>query len=327
MPMQAGTLKEIAGKALVIAALAALFFQGARGQSNSSKASAGAKTTPATAATADDANKSSTSEVADTLKVAAEAVGLARWSGVGGQRLPEVDVINTMEIWGSGTTYVYNQSNKPGEPGAAVKTEYHAALGYNPPAMRVEMTRSSSGAPAQAGAVTQRTIEVVRDKYAWDESEIGAGLVPGKGTATPSMASVSNRLLQLWTLPYGAIKAALAAGDKTKVTTENGAKVITFPLSGQLAGVTVKATLDAQNEIAKVETRTDNPALTNLITETEYSDYKDHGEIATDVKSPGHIVRKQGGHQVLDIQVKILDANNPYLVFPVPENVKNAAAH
>ena len=124
---------------------------------------------------------------------------------------------------------------------------------------------------------------MVRDKYAWDESEIGAGLVPGKGTATPAMAAANNRLLQLWILPYGVIKAAVAAGDKTKVSTENGATVITFPLSGQLAGVMVKATLDAQNEVAKVETRTDNPALTDLVTETEYSDYADHGEIATDV--------------------------------------------
>jgi hypothetical protein len=91
--------------------------------------------------------------------------------------------------------------------------------------------------------------------------------------------------------------------------------------------VTVKATLDANNEVAKVETRTENTALADLLTETEYSDYADHGEIATDVKSPGHIVRKQGGHPVLDIQVKMWDANNPYLVFPVPENVKKAAAH
>jgi hypothetical protein len=84
----------------------------------------------------------------------------------------------------------------------------------------------------------------------------------------------------------------------------------------------VKATLDAQEEVAKVETQTDKPALSDLVTETEYSDYADHGEIATDVKSPGHIVRKQAGHTVLDLHIKMLDANNPYLVFPVPENVK-----
>jgi hypothetical protein len=189
--------------------------------------------------------------------------------------------------------------------------------------MRVEMTRT----PAQGGGAAQHTIQVVREKYAWDESEIGAGLVPGKGTATPAISAANNRLLQLWILPYGVIKSAIAAGEKTKVSTENGTTVITFPLSGQLAGVMVKATLDSQNEVAKVETRTDNPALTDMLTETEYSDYADHGEIATDVKSPGHIVRKQGGHPLLDIQVKMLDANNPYLVFPVPENVKKAAAN
>src|SRR5258707_2376581 len=155
MPTRAIILKVLAKRYMVAAALAALAFQAARGQS--------AK--PMTAGPADDAIKSNTSEVAKTLKAAAEALGLARWSGVGGQRLPEVDVINTMEIWGSGTTYGPGQSDKT----VPSKTEYHAALGYNPPAMRVEMTRASSGASAPAGAAAQHTIEVVRDKYAWDE--------------------------------------------------------------------------------------------------------------------------------------------------------------
>jgi hypothetical protein len=109
--------------------------------------------------------------------------------------------------------------------------------------------------------------------------------------------------------------------------TVQGATVLTFPLSGHLAGVMVKATRDAHNEVAKVETKTENPALTGLVTETEYSDYADHGEIATDVKSPGLIVRKQGGHPVLDLHVKMLDADNPYLVFPIPENLKKAAGN
>jgi hypothetical protein len=324
MPMRRSLIRVLANRALMIAALAALAFQTAGGQSNDSKSAAGAK--PMAAGTAGDTTGSNASEVANTLKTAAEAVGLARWSGVGGQRLPEVDVINTMEIWGTGTTYSPGPSSKSGDPWTAFKTDYHVALGYNPPAMRVEMTRTPAGAAAQGGAAPLHTFEVVRDSYAWDESEIGAGLVPGKGTATPAMAAANYRSLQLWILPYGVIKAALAAGDKTKLSTENGATVLTFPLSGQLAGVTVKATLDSQHEVAKVETRSDNPTLTDLVTETEYSGYADHGEIATDVKSPGHIVRKQGGHPVLDIQVKMLDANNPYLVFPVPENVRKAAA-
>ena len=188
--MRARMMKLLAKKAIMISGLAALALQTGGAQSYDSKASASAKPMPAKSANA--ATESSTSDVAKTLKTAAEAVGLARWSGVGGQRLPEVDVINTMEIWGSGTTYSPAPSSKSGEPWLAYKTDYHVALGYNPPAMRVEMTRSPSGASVQGGAEPQHTFEVVRDTYAWDESEIGAGLVPGKGTATPVMAAANE---------------------------------------------------------------------------------------------------------------------------------------
>ncbi len=244
------------------------------------------------------------------LRAAADALGMIRWSdiGAGATRLPGIDILNTMEIFASGT--VYNN----GQPTMA---EYHAALAYIPPAMRVEIARKGAGDGSH-------TIQTVRENYAWNESEIGAGLVPGEGTATPAIPAAKGRLLQLWILPYGVVKAAIAAGDKTKISMANGSTVITFPLSGSLAGVTVTATLDAKNFIIKVETRPDNPALANMATEMEYSDYADHGDVLTDIKSPGHIVEKQAGKPVLDLQVKMVNANNPYLVFPVPANVKAA---
>jgi hypothetical protein len=244
-----------------------------------------------------------------TLRSAADALGMLRWSdiGAGASHLPAIDVVTTMEIFASGTVY------NAGQPSTA---EYHASLAYIPQAMRVEITRK--------GAADAHTIQTVRENYAWNESEIGSGLIPGKGTATPAMPAVKARLLQLWILPYGVVKAAIAAGDKTKISMENGATVLTFPLSGNLAGITVTATLDSKNLVTKVETRPDNPALTNLATETEYSDYADHGEVLTDIKSPGHIVEKQGGKPLLDLQVKMVNANDPYLVFPVPPNVKSA---
>jgi hypothetical protein len=238
---------------------------------------------------------------------------MVRWAdiGNGATRLPGIDIVNTMEFQGAGTSE---------SAGRTVKVRYHAALGYNPAAMRVEMIREDAGSGAP-----QRTIQTVRENYAWDESEIGGGLVPGKGTATPAMASVRERLLQLWTLPYGVVKAALAAGEKTTVSTEGRNTVMTFPLSGQLAGITLRATLDANSFVTKVESRADNPALASLATETEFSNYADRGEILTDIKSPGHIVRRQGGRPILDIEVKTWEANNLYLVFPVPPNVKTPA--
>ena len=249
---------------------------------------------------------------ARVLRAAADALGMVRWSDIGGAntRLPGIDIINTMELVGSGTSDLN---------GRLVKTDYHVALGYNPAAMRVEMTRTPDGGAAQ------HTIQTVRETFAWDESQMGAGLVPGKGTATPMNAAAQERLLQLWTLPYGVVKGAYFAGEKTAVSTEGGATVMTFPLSGPLAGVTVKATLDARNFVTKVETRPDNAARAALATETDYADYADRAEVLTDIKTPGHIVRKQGGRTVLDIQIKTWETNDPYLVFPVPPNVKSAA--
>jgi hypothetical protein len=134
------------------------------------------------------------------------------------------------------------------------------------------------------------------------------------------MTAVKQRLLQIWILPYGVLKAAFAAGDKATVSTEDGATVLNVPLSGELAGVTLKATLDPKNFITKVVAQTGG----GMDIEADYSDYADHGEILTDIKSPGHVVEKQGGSTVLDIQIKNWDANNPYLVFPIPQNVKMA---
>src|SRR5438552_6851704 len=204
MPTKATILRT-----LIIAAVAALAIQSAGAQSD-------------------------TLDRARVLRAAADALGMLRWAdiGAGATRLPPSDVVNTMEFQGSGTS---------SSSGQAFKTEYHVALGYNPAAMRVEMTRTGSG-----GGAPQHSIQTVRETFAWDESEIGGGLVPGKGTATPTMAAVKDRLLQLWTLPFGVVKAALAAGEKTSVSTGGGATVVTFPLSGQLAGITVKATLDSK---------------------------------------------------------------------------------
>ena len=296
-------------KALVVISFAGFAFQIAGAQATKSKGSA----------TADNAD---TPNVAKVLKGAADALGMPRVAGAGGNRLPQVDAINRMEFWGTGTSYAAAPGAAPGAPRTAYKTDFHIALGYDPPAMRVELTRTGSD-----GSAPQHIIQTMRDNFAWNESEIGAGLESGKGTATPALPTLKRRLLELWVLPYGVVKAGLAAGDQTKVSMENGLTIVSFPLSGELAGVNVRATLDAKNFVTKVETQTENTALADLVTETEYSDYADHGEILTDVKSPAHIVQKQRGSPVLDIQVKSWDANNPYLVFPVPQNVKRAAGH
>lgn len=256
------------------------------------------------------------------IKTAEYALGMIR----GPQR---IDAINTLEYWGTGSTYAFGQSYRPGSAWPPFKVTYHASLSYAVPAMRVDVTRSNPDGLIQGGGglplvAPQRQIQVVSDKFAWNESLPGGGFVPGS-TATPTPGAVNDRLLQLWTTPFGVLKMAVKAGLAAKVANEGGATVVTFPLSGPLQGIVVKATLNAKNQVERVETRTDDPVLGDMITETTYSDYKDLSEITTDVQFPTHIVQKQGGFPVLDLTITKTDTNNPYVVFPVPDNVEKAS--
>ena len=202
------------------------------------------------------------------------ALGMIR----GAQR---IDAINTLEYWGSGSTYAFGQAYHPGSAWPEFKVTYHASLSYAVPAMRVDLVRSNPDGLIQGGgglplAAPQRQIQVVSGKFAWNESVPGAGFVAGS-TATQIPDAVNDRLLQLWMTPFGVLKMAVKAGPAAKLSTEAGATVITFPLSGALQGITVKATLNAKNQVERVDTRTNDPVLGDTVTETTYSDYKDLG--------------------------------------------------
>src|SRR2546427_3360643 len=186
------------------------------------------------------------------IKTAQYALGMIR----GPQR---IDAINTLEYWGTGFTYAFGQSYRPDSPWPAFQVTYHAGLSYAVPALRVDVTRSNPDGPIQGGgglplAAPQRQIQVVAGKFAWNESVPGAGFLPNS-TATPTPGAPTDRLLQLWSMPFGALKMAERAGANAKMTMEGGAQVITFPLSGDLAGITAKVTLNAKKQVEKVETR------------------------------------------------------------------------
>lgn len=238
--------------------------------------------------------------------------------------LREVDSLMTVEFWASGTMRAPGQT--AGAP-VPLKT-YYAQIAYDFPGMRVDMTRAS-GTP-------QREIQVVSGTFAWNEiDQIGGGLAPGWGSAVPAMNTVADRLLRLWTTPFGVVKAAVAAGEKTKVTVENGAVVVTFPLInsapgetvsmvvGELNGTPVKATLDADSRPARVEVR-----YRDRVYVTTYTNYADLNEsdYRADIFFPARILQTVDGQTVLDLTVEKTNTYNPYVLMPVPESVEKAPA-
>jgi hypothetical protein len=236
----------------------------------------------------------------------------------------EEDSLMTVEYWGSGT--MRELGPKTVGPAVDVKS-YHAAVAYDFPGMRVIISRAGSPQPE---------IQVVSGTFAWNEvDKVGGGLVPGHGSATPAMDVVADRLLRLWTTPFGVYKAAVAAGDKTKVSMEGGKVVLTFPLTNAAAGPTsflvvsdlngtpVKVTLDSASRPEQVEVRHRNRVLT-----TTYSGYGDLNEkdLKADIFFPARIVQTADGQSVLDLRIEKTNTYNPYVLMPVPENVQKSGA-
>jgi hypothetical protein len=203
------------------------------------------------------------------------------------------DSINRIEMWGTNGRRVVNGRN-------VTLATWKVSLNFTMNGMRFDYT--SDG---------QRTIEVVSDKFAWNED------TPG-GKATPMPAALQDRQVQLILTPIGMAKAAKAAGDMAKVTVAAGVTTLTFPSNG----ATITATLNKYMEPIKAEARYGTTVLN--VTYDQYGDWNDDAK--ADVYLPKHIVQTQNGMTVLDLTVTNTNTYNPYVIMPIPANVRGGAA-
>ncbi len=227
-------------------------------------------------------------QLKQTLYDMADSIGMLR-------NPAEVDRLGSMNYWATGTVVSNGQTCKV--------VDYKASVNWLLKGMRVDY--KCEGAP-------QRHVEVVRDTYAWNETE------PGKG-GTPAPAAYTDRALMLWTLPAGAIKTANEAGAAAKVTTENGKTVVTYPIAALKADV--KLTLNKDNRIEQVESRMGG--VTTVTTYEEYGDWNG-ADYLSDVMFPKHIVQKRGNMTIADLTIVKTNTYNPYVIMPVPDGVKGA---
>ncbi len=255
-------------------------------------------------------------EVEDILYRTADMLGMLRTSR-------EIDRLVTLVYTGTGT------ANIDGE--ACTMESYKASVRYPipdqthtfpVPGMRVDISCSSSaGEP-------ERHVQVVAGEYAWNETAPGTG-------ATSAPDTVRERLLKVWLLPQGLVKAATAAGARTAASLEAGNPVLTFPLPAPLDDTSVKVTLDPEvflyhtmpngarrgfsHRISRVETQLDGTAF-----EVAYSDYQDWNadDYKADVLLPGRMVWARDGETVLDLTLTESNTYNPYVIMPVPDGVR-----
>lgn len=214
--------------------------------------------------------------------------------------LQEEDSITTLEFWATGTLTSGGQTYK--------LTNVRGSFNYAVPGLRLDMTR------AGADGKSQRVIEVVGGKYAWNETEPGLN-------ATPMPATYNDRILRMWTVsPQGVVKQARAAGANTKVTAQGGNTIVTFPAPG-VPETTMTVTLNPKNLIDKVESRAGATVI-----ETTYANFGELNDpdYRADVFFPRRIIQRQGPVMLLDLTVTRTNTYNPYVIMPPPENVEKA---
>src|SRR6267142_6767796 len=130
------------------------------------------------------------------IDAASNAIGILR--GV-----QMTDALVTIRYSAVGTMYDVRPPGTVADWPASKITAYTARVAFDVPGMRVEYEHAG----AAPGPPSVKTTEVVGLTYAWNEN--------AAGDAQPMPALVRDRLLQIWMLPAGALKAARAAGDKT----------------------------------------------------------------------------------------------------------------
>lgn len=225
--------------------------------------------------------------IGQAVRDAATAIGMGR------NRLLGVKNVITIMFTAEGTMA------DGGSMSTLKKADFHIA--YYLPAMRMflEGTRAD-GKPL-------KEIRVFEDMYAWNETEEGRG-------ATPAMSALNDRAPLIKLTPFGALWSVIEAEGHTKVATVNGRTVLTG--TSPFDGIEVSTTLD--NAHRPIEVTANANGHTYGAT---FADYRDTWESKYLVIFPSQIRWTLDGKPLADLKVTAFKSN-PYVVFPVPDVVR-----
>lgn len=229
--------------------------------------------------------------------------------------------VKTIQFVGSGQNFSVGQNFTASDPWPAVPVKsYTATINYDTGSLRLELLRSMGPVMPRGGGAPftgeQRQIQVVSGNYAWNVPVPPANAPAGAAApqAAPQPAAQPERMLALWAMPQGFVKAAMANNATTRAT--RGGTEVSFTVGGKYRMV---GTINARGEVEKVQTWIDQSIVGDMLVETTYSGYKDFGGVTF----PSRIVQTQDGFPSLDITISAVTANPPFEV-TVPDNVRNA---
>ena len=205
--------------------------------------------------------------------------------------------LQSIQYSGTGTNNSLGQAAQPGGPWPRFRvTKYVASINYSGPVMRTEVVRIDNERPPRGGGAGPFNAQT---------GQGGIRPIPGDIIQNQTLDGKNeNGALNIWLTPHGFLKGAAANSATAKVSTARGKKTVSFSAFGKY---TVTGTINDQNLVEHVETKTYNSFTGDTLVEGVYSDYRDFGG----VKFPMRIVMKQGGHPTLELAVAEVTPNSP----------------
>jgi glyoxylase-like metal-dependent hydrolase (beta-lactamase superfamily II) len=141
-----------------------------------------------------------------------------------------------------------------------------------------------------------------------DPERIGGCGAQPDAAAGPQQSSITPQSplpnqLTLWLTPQGFLE--LAANNSATVTAEDGGWNVAFTKTEGDVNYPFTAHFNEDLLPERIETRIDNTVFGDMLVEAEFSEYRDFGG----VMFPAHLVHKQGGFAVLDLEIDSVTPN------------------
>jgi glyoxylase-like metal-dependent hydrolase (beta-lactamase superfamily II) len=201
--------------------------------------------------------------------------------------------LNTVEYSGSGADFALGQAFNPSSAWPKFNDKsYVRQIDFDKNASHMHRVRTQANDPPRGGGQQPIVGERPEDQV----------IVVGEKTPW-------NQALEIVMTPQGFLNAASKSNASVKRQTIGGKKfqVVSFqaPNMAQISGY-----INAQNLVEKIATKIDNPLLGDMPYESEFSDYKS----VNGIQFPMHIVQKQGGYPILDLNISDVKANAPVTI-------------
>ena len=217
------------------------------------------------------------------------------------------DTLKTVQYSATGMDFALGQAPNPSSPWPKfINKSYTRSINFETPASRVERVRVQGENPPHGGG---------QQPLVGEQPQTQTIIV---GADTPWVQQ-----LEIWMTPHGFLRAAATKNATVEAKTIGGKKyqVVTFMGDNKAK---VNGYINDQNLVERVETWIDNAFLGDMPFEAIYTDYKAAGG----AQFPMHIVQKQGGYPIFDLNVSDVKANAAVSIQPAqgPGGAPAAAA-